>query len=187
MERGLVERAQQGDQEAFATIAYAISPRLFAVAQRILRDYHAAEDATQQAIVLIWRDLPGLADPDRFDPWSYRVLVNTCFREIRRDKRTPSGLRLVESESPRMEAGSTPDDEARIADRDELRRAFDRLPTDQRAVLVLQYYLDQDHAQIAETLGIPLGTVKSRASHARQALRAALEADARAAAGGRTA
>ena len=64
-----------------------------------------------------------------------------------------------------------------------LERAFDRLPAEQRAVLVLQYYMDLGHPQIAEMLGVPLGTVKSRASSGRQALRAALEADARSSAG----
>ena len=67
MERSLVERAQRGDEKAFSEIAFAISPRLFPVAQRILRDYHRAEDATQQALVLIWRKLPKLSDPDKFE------------------------------------------------------------------------------------------------------------------------
>jgi RNA polymerase sigma-70 factor (ECF subfamily) len=175
VERNLVELAQRGDQAAFADLAAAMSPRLFAVAHRILRDFHRAEDATQQAIVLIWRDLPRLADPDRFDGWSYRVLVHACYAEARRGRRTPQGvdLRLVDGH---VEAS---DSESVVADRDLLRRAFDHLSAEQRAVVVLQYYLDLGHAEIAELLGIPLGTVKSRAASARGALRAALEADAR--------
>jgi RNA polymerase sigma-70 factor (ECF subfamily) len=172
-----VELAQRGDQKAFAEIAFVVSPRLFPVAQRILRDYHRAEDATQQTLVQIWRKLPKLSDPDKFDGWAYRILVNTCYAEARKSRRHPDDLRLLETDR------ATADESLSIADRDMLERAFDRMPAEQRAVLVLQYYLDLGHPRIAEMLGIPLGTVKSRASSGRQALRAALEADARSGAG----
>jgi RNA polymerase sigma-70 factor (ECF subfamily) len=177
VERRLVELAQRGDEGAFSQIAFQISPRLFAIAQRILRDFHRAEDATQQALVQIWRKLPKLADPDKFDAWSYRILINACYAEARRGRRNPDGLHLLEADA------ASGDSQLSVADRDMLERAFDRLPAEQRAVLVLQYYLDLGHPQIAEMLGIPLGTVKSRASAGRGALRAALEADARPAAG----
>jgi RNA polymerase sigma-70 factor (ECF subfamily) len=173
VERGLVEQAQRGDQAAFAEIAYAINPRLFAIAHRMLRDFHLAEDATQQAIVLIWRDLPKLADPDRFDGWSYRVLMNVCYRQARTRRLDASTVALVDDVPVEVNA------EGAIVDREMLRRAFDRLTPEQRAVLVLQYYLDVGHADIARILGIPIGTVKSRAASARSALRAALEGDAR--------
>ena len=77
----------------------------------------------------------------------------------------------------------TPDDALSVADRDELDRAFRRVPADQRAILVLQHYLDLGLPEIAELLQVPLGTVKSRSHAGRQALRAALEADARPASG----
>jgi RNA polymerase sigma-70 factor (ECF subfamily) len=173
VERRLVELAQRGDQGAFSEIAFAINPRLFTVAHRILRDYHRAEDATQQALVQIWRKLPKLSDPDKFDGWAYRILVNICYAEARKGKRNPEGLHLLETDA------AASDSQLSVADRDMLERAFDRLPPEQRAVLVLQYYLDLGHPQIAEMLGVPLGTVKSRASSGRLALRAALEADAR--------
>ncbi|HEY7451800.1 MAG TPA: RNA polymerase sigma factor, partial [Candidatus Limnocylindria bacterium] len=141
--------------------------------QRILRDYHRAEDATQQTLVQIWRKLPKLADPDKFEGWSYRILVNTCYAEARKSRRHPDDLRLLDTDR------ASADSALSVADRDMLERAFERLSPEQRAVLVLQYYLDLGHPQIAEILGVPLGTVKSRSSAARQALRAALEADAR--------
>jgi RNA polymerase sigma-70 factor (ECF subfamily) len=181
VERRLVELAQHGDRGAFSEIAHVMSPRLFPVAQRILRDYHRAEDATQQTLVQIWRKLPKLADPEKFDGWAYRILVNTCYAEARKSRRHPDDLRLLETDS------STGDSAVSVADRDALERAFDRLAPEQRAVLVLQYYLDLGHPQIADILGVPLGTVKSRASAGRQALRAALEADARVGVVGRTA
>jgi RNA polymerase sigma-70 factor (ECF subfamily) len=176
-----VELAQHGDREAFSQIAYQLSPRLFPVAQRILRDYHRAEDATQQTLIQVWRKLPRLSDPDRFDGWAYRILLNACYAEARKSRRHPDDLRLLETDS------AIGDSALNVADRDALERAFDRLSGEQRAVLVLQYYLDMSHPQIADMLGVPLGTVKSRASAGRQALRAALEADARVSVAGRPA
>ena len=176
-----MELAQRGDQEAFSQIAFAVSPRLFGIAHRILRDFHRAEDAAQQAIVMIWRDLPRLTDPGRFDAWADRILVNACYAEARRQRRAPDGLSLLPNDA------APGDLQSNVADRDMLSRAFDRLPAEQRTVLVLQYYLDLGTSEIAEVLGVPIGTVKSRASLARSGLRAVLEADARPGVAGRTA
>ncbi len=173
MEQALVQQAQRGDRSAFSEIAFQAAPRLFAVANRILRDHGLAEDATQQALVQIWRKLPKLADPERFDAWAYRVVVNVCYAESRHRRAPSVDLELVDHDAP------TVDDALSVIQRDMLDRAFRRLPPEQRAVLVLQYYVDLDHASIAEVLGIPLGTVKSRASSGRLAMRAALEADER--------
>lgn len=173
MDQELVTRAQQGDESAFADIAYAIGDRLFAVAHRILRDVDLAEDATQQAVVAIWRQLPGLRDPARFEAWSYRVLVNACYAQARAERRWSPSLRVLETD----DAGGDP--QLSVADRDQLERGFRRLPPEQRAVLVLQHYLDLTLPQIADALGVPIGTVRSRLHYARRSMRAALEADAR--------
>ena len=87
MDADLIGRAQRGDEEAFASLAVAAGDRLHAVAHRILRDTDLAEDATQQALLAIWRDLPQLRDPARFDAWSYRLLVRACYTEARRTRR----------------------------------------------------------------------------------------------------
>src|SRR5215217_716898 len=84
METDLVVRAQRGDKSAYALIAAAIADRLLAVARRILRDRDLADDATQQALLAIWQDLPQLNDPARFDAWSYRLLVHACYAEAGR-------------------------------------------------------------------------------------------------------
>jgi RNA polymerase sigma-70 factor, ECF subfamily len=173
VERRLVELAQRGDRGAFSELAVGISPRLFTVAQRILRDYQRAEDATQLALISIWRKLPNLSDPDRFEAWAYRILVNSCYSEARNEGRRPRTLELIDSDATSHDASLN------VTNRDLLERAFARLTGEQRAVLVLQYYLGMGHPEIADVLEIPIGTVKSRASSGRRALRAAVEADSR--------
>lgn len=172
MERQLVIRAQQGDHDAFDQLAFRVVDRLYSVAYRILRNGPNAEDATQQALVTIWRQLPGLRDPDRFDAWAYRLLVNASYAEHRQRRREAPPGSLTD--------GATDDDPyLSVHDRDQLERGFQRLSAEQRAVLVLQHYLEMSHDEMAEVLGIPVGTVRSRLHGARGAMRAALEADAR--------
>ena len=173
MDRSLVERAQRGDRQAFAQVAAGASDRLFAIALRILRDYDAAGDVLQAALIQIWRDLPTLRDPERFDAWSYRVAVRQSQAELRRSRRRPAMVELLPSDA------AIGDGQISVSLRDELERAFRRLGADQRAVLVLMYYDAQTVAEIATTLGISEGTVKSRLHYARAAMRAAVEADAR--------
>ena len=100
MDTDLVIRAQHGDEEAFASLAVAAGDRLHAVAHRILRDIDLAEDATQQALLTVWRDLPQLRDPARFDAWSYRLLVRACYAEARRTRRWSPNLRLLPADEP---------------------------------------------------------------------------------------
>ena len=174
MDTDLVVRAQNGDEEAFASLAVAAGDRLHAVAHRILRDIDLAEDATQQALLTVWRDLPQLRDPARFDAWSYRLLVRACYAEARRTRRWAPNLRVLPADQP-----ATVDDSDLVVDRDQLERGFTRLSIDHRAVVVLHHYLDMPLNEVAETLGVPVGTVKSRLHHAMRGLRAALAADSR--------
>ena len=172
----LSRRAQHGDESAFSELAYGIGDRLFALASRILRDGDLAEDATQQAIVTIWRELPALRDPARFEAWTYRILVNACNAEARRERRWRPSLHVLDADT---RGTDTDDPQLTVTARDELERGFRRLPPEQRAVLVLQHYLDLSLPQISGLLGVPIGTVRSRLHYARNAMRAALEADAR--------
>jgi RNA polymerase sigma-70 factor (ECF subfamily) len=173
MDTDLVIRAQRGDEEAFASLAVAAGNRLHAVAHRILRDIDLAEDATQQALLAIWRDLPQLRDPARFDAWSYRLLVRACYAEGRRTRQWTPNLHILTADAPAGE------DLSSVVDRDQLERGFRRLSLDHRAVVVLHHYLDRPLDEVADMLGIPVGTVRSRLHHAMRGLRAALEADAR--------
>jgi RNA polymerase sigma-70 factor (ECF subfamily) len=175
MQRDLVERARKGDHDAFAELAAAAISRLDAAAWLILRDPDQAKDAVQNALVRAWRVLPTLRDPDRFDAWLHRLLVNACIDEARRLRRHRVDVELSEREPPAI-AGI----ETLVADRDELERGFLRLEPEMRAVIVLHHYLDLPMPAVADTLGIPLGTAKSRLHRALGLMRAALDADTRA-------
>jgi RNA polymerase sigma-70 factor, ECF subfamily len=174
MDTDLVIRAQHGDEEAFASLAVACGDRLHAVAHRILRDIDLAEDATQQALLAIWRDLPQLRDPARFDAWSYRLLVRACYAEGRRARQWRPHLRLLSTDEPAAADGMSS-----IHDRDQLERGFRLLSIDHRAVVVLHHYLDLPIEEVADVVGVPAGTVRSRLHHAMRGLRAALDADLR--------
>jgi RNA polymerase sigma-70 factor (ECF subfamily) len=175
VQRDLVISARAGDHEAFSALAAASIRRLFAAARLILRDDEQAEDAVQDALVQAWLDIRGLRDPDRFDAWLHRLLVRGCYRAAKAARgRGVVEVLLVPSDAP-----TTRDAHAAIAARDQLDRGFRRLPTEQRAVLVLHHFLDLPDAEAAETLDIPIGTFKSRLNRATQALRAAIDADDR--------
>jgi RNA polymerase sigma-70 factor (ECF subfamily) len=174
LDRDLVEQAQRGDREAFAILARTRGDRLMAIAHRILRDVARAEDAVQQTLVIAWRELPGLRDPDRFDAWLQRLLVNATYAEARRTRTWNANIRVLPVDGP-----GGPDESVLLDNRDRLERGFRRLPPDQRAILVFTHYLGLAPAEIAERLGIPVGTARSRLHYAHRAMRAAIEADER--------
>lgn len=172
MDAELVARAQRGDAAAFALVAEGIADRSLAVARRILGDPGLAEDATQRALLRVWQDLPQLRDVECFDAWSYRILLRACYAEGRKQRRwAPNTLSIKE---PR-----TDHDVGAILDRDQLERGLCRLSGNHREVVALHFFLDLTLDRVAEILGIPVGTARSRLHHAIRALRAALDADLR--------
>jgi RNA polymerase sigma factor (sigma-70 family) len=177
MQRDVVERARKGDHDAFAELAGAAISRLDAAAWLILRDAEQAKDAVQNALVRAWRDLPTLRDPDRFDAWLHRLLIRACIDEARRLRRHRVDIELTSIHT--LVTPVTTGLESVIADRDELERGFLRLDPEMRAVVVLHHYLDLPLPSVANVLGIPLGTAKSRLHRALGLMRAALDADAR--------
>ena len=178
MQRDLVERAMAGDHDAFEELIRVAIRRLYVVARLILRDDLKAEDATQDALTAAWRRLPGLRDPDRFGPWLHRLLVNACYREARRSGRRQA-IEVHIDPLVLPDASNSLETGADLANRDQLERGFRRLDVDQRTVLVMHYYLGFSLDEAADVLGVPPGTVRSRLHRAIEAMRAALEADAR--------
>jgi RNA polymerase sigma-70 factor, ECF subfamily len=169
----LVVLAREGDRDAFDLLMTAAVDHLFRIARLILRDVDRAEDAVQEALVKCWRDLPGLRDPDRFDAWLNRILLNSVKDEARRRGRFAASITILHVEPAEQ------DSVGELADRDELARVFDRLSHDHRTIVVLHHYLGLTVEEAASTIGIPVGTAKSRLHYATDALRAALAADAR--------
>jgi RNA polymerase sigma-70 factor (ECF subfamily) len=175
MDQDLVVRVQQGDQRAFEMLATADYPRLFRVAHGVLGDRALAEDVTQQALFDIWRKMRRLHDPAKYEAWSYRLLVRACYAEAKRQPRWIPSDGLSPADEPRAA-----DDYGVVADRDQLERGFQHLSMDHRVVLVLCVLLGMTPEEVGETLGISRWTVYSRLERATKAMRAALEADARA-------
>ena len=172
MRTRLVEQAREGDEMAFTQLVDLDGDRCYAIAYRILRDVERAQDAVQQAFLLAWRELPRLRDPERFSPWLQRLLVNACYEEHRRRQRWTSRIRAMPVDGP-----VSSDPTVSVDDRDALDRAFLRLTAEHRAVFVLHHHAGLPLSDIAEIVGVPLGTVKSRLHHAIRSLRAAIVAD----------
>jgi RNA polymerase sigma-70 factor, ECF subfamily len=166
----LIALAQRGDHEAFETLVRASYDHLYAVARRILRDPSLAEDAVQNALVRAWRDLRGLRDPDRFEAWLSRLLINACHDEGRRARRRPIEVAVLP-----IDRAADGDAAAQLAERDAIERAFLRLSVEHRAALVLTHYLGYPAAEVAVICGVPIGTVYSRLHAGAAAMRAALE------------
>lgn len=172
MRAQLVEQAMRGDQSAFETLAAQSVDRCYALAYRILRDPHRAEDATQQALLGAWRDLPSLKHADRFDAWLYRLVVHACYVEARGTRRWNARAARVRFIKPASDDG---DPATEVADRDELNDAFRRLSPEHRAVVVLHHHLGYSLTEIAATLAIPEGTARSRLHYGVRHLRGVLD------------
>lgn len=144
-------------------------PDAYRLARAILQDDAEAEDAVQEASLAAWRRRGTLRDSTRFEPWFDRILINQCRDQLRRRRRAirvavpPIGF---EPAAPRPETGTDAD----------LDRALDTLDADHRIVVLLRYWQDRTVDDIADRVGIPAGTVKSRLHHALRSMRASLEA-----------
>ena len=179
----LVRRAALGDAAAFDDLITARLDRCYRLAYSILGNEADAADATQEAVVSAWRQLPRLRDRGSFDPWLNRIVANAA----RMSRRHRVRLREIRVEPlPEDEGASSgpdhPDPAAgrqfeAIASADAIGRAFDRLRERDRVILVLHHVEERPLAEIARTLGIPVGTVKWRLHRARRALERAMEAE----------
>lgn len=165
--RDIVDRAREGDRDAFAALAHAEADDLYAVAYRILRDADLAQDALQVTLIRAWRRVRSLPDSDRFSAWVLQILVDACVAEARRRWQTRAPVVPVEPEPPN---GPLTTD-----DREALDAAFKRLPVEQRAAFVLHGYVGLGVDEIAETLAVPPGLAAARLHEATRALRASVD------------
>ena len=171
-QRGLVERARDGDHDAFTAIIDLTLARLDAAARLILRDPELARDAVQEALIRAWRDLRSLRDPDRFDAWLHRLTVNACLDIARRRQRRP-----IEVEIKQIDLPVPSDMSSDVTNRRVLDEALRHLDPPHRAVVVLHYYLGMPVPDVAKAMGIPVGTAKSRLHYAVASMRADLRGD----------
>jgi RNA polymerase sigma-70 factor (ECF subfamily) len=167
-----VEQARQGDHDAFAALVHASLARLDTAARLILRDPELARDAVQDGLFRAWRDLRSLRDPDRFDAWLHRLVVNSCIDATRRRRRRVVEVHVAEMPQPARE-----DHADSLAEREVVASVLRRLDERGRSIVVLHYYLGMPLTEVASVLGIPNGTVKSRLHRALGEMRASFVAD----------
>jgi RNA polymerase sigma-70 factor (ECF subfamily) len=163
-DRAAVEPAARSRDVAFVCLADAHLDASYRLATAILGNRSDAEDATHDALVTAWRRWSQLRDPDRFEAWFHRILINTCRDRLRRQVRRQTA-------DLSDELAGTRDQTARIDDRDQIRRAMARLSADHRIVVTLRFFADLPIDEIARRVGIPSGTVNSRLHHALRELR----------------
>jgi len=162
----LVQAAQAGKTGAVDLLLRRHYDRLYALCRRMTGDDADAADACQEALMAIVRGLPGFDGRSAFGTWAYRVTTNACLDELRRRRRRPEpglpeGSAEVPSPLDQVESSTT---------RIDLDRALQSLPADYRAAVVLRDVCGLAYDEIAETLGIPAGTVRSRIARGRSAL-----------------
>jgi RNA polymerase sigma-70 factor (ECF subfamily) len=172
-ERLLVVRAQAGDDAAVAELVERYSPRLRYFLRKLLTSADAAEDALQDVWLDVLRHLPRLSDPQALRAWLYRIARDRAFRRLRKAGREPQPL------DERQLANGQPDPTFTPEDATQIHAALDRLAAHQREVLVLRFLEDMSYEDIAQIIGCPLGTVRSRLHHAKRALRDALTTNSR--------
>lgn len=164
----LVQSAQKGNERAFAALVRRNERRLYATAYSILGSSWDASDACQDAFLEAWTKISTLHDPSSFSAWMARIVVNKCHSARRKTKRL-----VVVDEVPERQAHEEIGPETSLV----LIEAVGHLDDDHRAVVALRYFADLKVDEIAEILGIPAGTVKSRINRAVGRLRELLATD----------
>ena len=179
-ERELIIRCQQGDEAAFEALIHLHEKKVYALCRRMCRSEDDALEAAQDAFLAVWRGIGSFRADAAFSTWLYRLAANACLDILRRRRKRDSDISLDDEESLLNPVDPTPQPEE-LTERGETRRAVREallaLPDDYREVLLLRETEQLSYAEIAEVTGLELGTVKSRISRARLALRNYLTAD----------
>ncbi len=180
-EEALVVRAARGDQGAFDALVPSRIDRCYRIAWSILQNEADAADATQEAFVSAWRTLPRLREVAAFDGWLNRIVANASYTVLRRRKRMREVRPAEVTDDPGGDVEALPDhvtESDLFVQRDAVRRAFERLRPAERQILVLHHVDGRPVTEIAQSLGVPEGTVKSRLHTARRALELAMVVEA---------
>jgi RNA polymerase sigma-70 factor (ECF subfamily) len=181
-ERGLVEQCRRGDPQAFARLVAVHERLVYNLAARMLGDLEEAKDLSQEVFLQVYKQLPRFEGRSSLKTWIYRIVVNQCrnrhrwWKRRRRDRALPIE-ELTASENAQLVVQHLDGPEEQLSRREQsarVQRALQTLSIDHRAVLVLREVDDLSGTEIAETLGVAEGTVKSRLARARDALRIAL-------------
>ena len=174
-EQQWVEAAKRGDQDAFACLVRAYEKRVFALTSRMCKQPEDAAEAAQEAFLAVWQGLPSFRGEASFSTWLYRLASNACMDILRRETLSLDG---EEAPADVPDRGPTPQE---AAEQQELRREIEAglaaLPPEYRQALILREIHQLSYQEIGETLGLDIGTVKSRISRGRQRLRKILLAD----------
>jgi RNA polymerase sigma-70 factor, ECF subfamily len=180
-EDSLVVRAARGDQTAFDALVPGRIDRCYRIAWSILQNEADAADATQEAFVSAWRTLPRLREVAAFDGWLNRIVANASYTVLRRRRRLREIQPAEMTDDPERDLEAPPDhvtESDLFVERDAVRRAFERLRPGERQILVLHHVDGRPVTEIARSLGVPEGTVKSRLHTARRALELAMVVEA---------
>jgi RNA polymerase sigma-70 factor, ECF subfamily len=172
MDQGIDQHLAAGSHaRAFDLIVPAFQDRVFRLSYSILRDRAAAEDATQETFVRVWKALPAFDGRAALGTWIYAITRNTCLMELRRRRPTVS-FDDPDSAEARHAAAAVATGPAADPERDNLLRLLETLPQNQQQAVRLFYLEDRSYENVAEQLGMPLGTVKNLLHRARKQLMA---------------
>jgi RNA polymerase sigma-70 factor (ECF subfamily) len=174
----LVEKAQRGDRSAIDELVDRYQGRAYQFAYRLTSNSDDASDLVAEAFVRVYSALPRFRRESQFSTWFYRIITNCFLDQKKREKsrQTTSLDDIQAAEIPSDEGVGSPEEFSEQGERDEImRRAIGSLPEYQRAMIVMYHVEMLSYEDIAQTMGMPIGTVKSRLNRARLALRDLLE------------
>ena len=173
-ERDLILRCQRGDEAAFEALIHLHEKRVYALCRRMCRSEDDALEAAQDTFLAVWRGIGSYRADAQFSTWLYRLATNACLDLLRREKKHGGEVSLDDEEAP-VEPRSTAPQPEEAVEREEtqrlVREGLYALPDHYRQVLILRELEQRSYAEIAEIAQLDVGTVKSRISRARQALR----------------
>ena len=171
----LIRRAQKGDQDAFAALVEEHQHYAYNLAVRLLKDENEALDLTQETFVRAWTALPNSREQSQFRTWLYRIVTNLCYNRLPNLRRALHDLGNDVMEAIPESRFDSPADRAESGEaRAQLHRAIDELDTNYKLLITLRYQHELSYEEIASTLNLPLGTVKTGIFRAKEQLRKSL-------------